>query len=650
MTENVFEQTAPVQTPDARPSHSRFKIKIHPKIKIIFLVLLLILIVIGGFIFVFGYLPGKKVYNQALLLISKQSQIQQLVQSKNLDTIETELKQVKTDIATIQADYQALKVIGSLPLVKNYYQDGKLALEIAQQGLDTGQIIIEAIKPYQDFLGLAGQATNSADTAQDRIDFVTQSVEGILPHLDKIDQNLVSIQTKLSQIDVNRYPDEFRQIKIKSNLVKLSTSLDSVHQIIKDGRPLLNNISWFLGKDAPRRYFLLFQNDAELRPSGGFWTAYGILKVDNGKITPLISDDIYSLDDKFKSTLPAPRPIKEYHINIPYWYLRDMNLSADFPTNAQTFLQYYQKISSEKFDAIIAIDTNVLVDLVTVLGRIGVPGYGNFSAEPDKRCYGCPQIIYELEYIAGKPRSFIVDNRKGFLAPLMHSILSNAMGAPKDKIAPLAETFFKNIHQKHILFYFLDEKLQQAANLANITGYIQQTSDQVDYFHLNDANMASAKTNLFIEQKIKHQIITTADKIEHKITISYTNPYQASNCNLEKGDLCLNAPKYRNWFRFYTPINSQLVKMTGSEIQPVEYQENGKQVFEGFYGDKYPLYAKSSNLVSIQYVSGIKPLSSYQLLLQKQPGTKPVTYQLLHNGQVVEEFVWSADKLIKLAL
>ena len=650
MTENVFEQTAPVQTPDARPSHSRFKIKIHPKIKIIFLVLLLILIVIGGFIFVFGYLPGKKVYNQALLLISKQSQIQQLVQSKNLDTIETELKQVKTDIATIQADYQALKVIGSLPLVKNYYQDGKLALEIAQQGLDTGQIIIEAIKPYQDFLGLAGQATNSADTAQDRIDFVTQSVEGILPHLDKIDQNLVSIQTKLSQIDVNRYPDEFRQIKIKSNLVKLSTSLDSVHQIIKDGRPLLNNISWFLGKDAPRRYFLLFQNDAELRPSGGFWTAYGILKVDNGKITPLISDDIYSLDDKFKSTLPAPRPIKEYHINIPYWYLRDMNLSADFPTNAQTFLQYYQKISSEKFDAIIAIDTNVLVDLVTVLGRIGVPGYGNFSAEPDKRCYGCPQIIYELEYIAGKPRSFIVDNRKGFLAPLMHSILSNAMGAPKDKIAPLAETFFKNIHQKHILFYFLDEKLQQAANLANITGYIQQTSDQVDYFHLNDANMASAKTNLFIEQKIKHQIITTADKIEHKITISYTNPYQASNCNLEKGDLCLNAPKYRHWFRFYTPINSQLVKMTGSEIQPVEYQENGKQVFEGFYGDKYPLYAKSSNLVSIQYVSGIKPLSSYQLLLQKQPGTKPVTYQLLHNGQVVEEFVWSADKLIKLAL
>ena len=74
---------------------------------------------------------------------------------------------------------------------------------------------------------------------------------------------------------------------------------------------------------------------------------------------------------------------------------------------------------------------------------------------------------------------------------------------------------------------------------------------------------------------------------------------------LEKGDLCLNAPKYRDMFRFYVPQGSTLTKMTGSEIDPLTYDELGKTVFEGFYGDKYPLYAKSSSKTSVQYTSSV---------------------------------------------
>ena len=131
-----------------------------------------------------------------------------------------------------------------------------------------------------------------------------------------------------------------------------------------------------MGKDAPRQYLLLFQNDAELRPTGGFWTAYGILKVDKGKVTPVASDDIYSLDAKLKSTIPAPRPILAYHINVPYLNIRDMNISPDFPTAIDTMLPYFQKVNSDKFDAVIGIDTQVLVDFVKVLGRVGVPWLG----------------------------------------------------------------------------------------------------------------------------------------------------------------------------------------------------------------------------------------------------------------------------------
>ena len=149
---------------------------------------------------------------------------------------------------------------------------------------------------------------------------------------------------------------------------------------------------------------------------------------------------------------------------------------------------------------------------------------------------------------------------------------------------------------------------------------------------------------------IKHEIISQDGKVQHKITVTYTNPSKASNCNLEKGDICLNAPKYRDWFRFYTTQGSKLDKMTGTEVEPVIYDELGKTVFEGFYGDKFPLYAQSSTKTTIQYTSPIAPSTGYTLFLQKQPGTKPVDYELMVNGETQDQFSWVSDKTIKLSL
>ena len=641
--------------PNLSPGPSK-KFHFPPKLKkflINFFSILAIFLTLSTVLsFFFLYLPGKKFYAELNLAKTEASHLQTAVGQKNLDLIKDSLEKLKQQKQNLSLSYQKFSLLGKLPYLKNYYHDGQLLINVAGESLDTGQILVQAIEPYQDFLGFNGSATDSAKTTEDRIAFLTESVEGLLPHFDSIEEKVANIDQSLSQIDASRYPQQFRGIAIQNQILKAKETVAQVHQLIKDGKPLLSKTAWFLGKDSPRKYFLLFQNDAELRPTGGFWTAYGILKVDNGKITPELSEDIYFLDSRFQSTIPAPRPIKAYHINVPYWNLRDMNISPDFPTSVETFLSYYKKLdkNSQDIDAIIAIDTRVLVDFVKVLGRIGVPGFGNFSADPDKRCDGCPQIIYQLEWISGRPRDYIEANRKGFLAPLMHSLLSNAMGSEKEKLSPLVSGLLQNIYQKHLLFYFIDPDMQAAAVKANIAGSLTVTDQNTDYFHINDANMSSAKTNLFLNQKIKHQIISKDGKVEHKIVVTYTNPSKASNCNLEKGDLCLNAPKYRDWFRFYVPQGSKMIKMTGSEVEPVLYEELGKQVFEGFYGDKYPLYAESSVKTSIQYESSIPASSDYTLLLQKQPGTKDIPYELVVNGREMEPFLWTTDKTIKLSL
>lgn len=610
-----------------------------------------ILAIIAVLLFLFLYLPGKSLLDEINNTKKTAVSLKQSISDKDLSQSKVALNNISLQLNKIDNKFKKLSYLKLIPGAKNYYQDGQNLIKIGSDAIETGNIVIQAIEPYQDFLGLKGSGTSSAKTTEDRISFLTESVEGLLPHLDSIDAKVTEIDTLINQIDSNRYPDNFKGIAVKNTINQAKEAIGQAKKLISDGKPILTKTSWLLGKDKARNYLVIFQNDGELRPSGGFWTAYTTISLNNGKVTPGAASNIYDLDDKLSSTTPAPRIIKSYHINVPYLNLRDSNLSPDFPSDAQIFLDDYYKAMGKKpqFDAVVALDTQVLVDMVRVLGKLDTT-VGTFTTDPDPRCNGCPKIIYDLEWISGRPRNYIEKDRKGFMGPLMRALLANAMGSGKDKMAPLASAFFNDIYQKHIMFYFTDPEVQKAAESANIAGQIVQTDSNTDYFHLNDANFASAKSNIFITQKIKHEITSKNGSVEHKVSITYTNPAKASNCNLEKGDLCLNAPTYRDMFRFYVPVGSKLIKMTGSEVEPLQYEELGKQVFEGFYGNKYPLYAMSNTKVTIQYTSSVKASSNYVLYLQKQPGTKAIDYEIDVNGQKQESFIWTADKSIRLSL
>ncbi|MBP9817781.1 DUF4012 domain-containing protein [Candidatus Shapirobacteria bacterium] len=653
MTETIINLTTnpSVDNPPITPP-----LKSNKKSKFLtFLINFLSIVVILGTItavsgFFLVYLPAKNFSIQVLELKNSIDPIKTAINDKDLKALKVQLDNLRSKIKLVGNRYQYFAFAQTLPIARDYYQDGLTFQKMANDALDTGDILIKAIEPYQDFLGFKGSSTDSGKTTEDRITFLTQSIEGLLPHLDSIEKKIVDIDTALNTINIDRYPENYKDIAIRQEFNKAKETLAEVRKLVTDGKPILTKTSWLLGKDKPRNYLIVFQNDGELRPSGGFWTAYASIKMDKGKVIPGGASNIYDIDDKLASTIPAPRIIKSYHINVPYLNLRDSNLSPDFPTDAKIFLsKYYQAMGQkDKFDAVIAIDTQVLIDMVKTMGKLDTR-VGTFTTEPDKRCDGCPKIIYDLEWISGRPRNYIEKNRKDFLAPLMHALLANAMGSDKTKLPILGEAFFSNLMEKHIMVFFPDTDMQTAAEKANIAGKIVAVDNSTDYFHLNDANFASAKSNIFIRQKIKHEINVKNTVVEHKVTVTYTNPSPGSNCNLEKGDLCLNAPTYRNLFRFYVPTGSKLIKMTGTEVDPVQYEELDKQVFEGFYGNKYPLYAKNSLKTSVQYTSSVPASKNYTLLLQKQPGTKPMDYEIWVNGKKDQSFAWSTDKTIKLS-
>lgn len=633
--------------PDAKP-RSRFSFSFPKfgggKFGLVGGGVLVALIVIALLIIV----PGVAVYGSAKKLESSGRELKASVDAQDLDKIKISLGKVKGDLNTLGTMLVPLGWIQVIPFVGGYWSDANNAVAGGKAGIEAGEILLETIAPYSDILGFNGgkQAEDGAKTAEDRINFITETVGSIVPQLDKVGAKTAVMSERFAKIEPNRYPTSFRGKEVREPIRKGVQVVRQMHQFVTDGKPVLAQAPYLLGTKGERTYLLIFQNDKELRATGGFITGYSIVKVKNGKFDPVTSNDIYNLDNKLKSRIPAPEAIKKYLPLVPYWNLRDMNLSPDFKISMDTFKENYDKTKSPDVDGIIAIDTKLAVDILKVIGQIGVPGFGNFSSDDDPRC-NCPVVIYELESFADvegaiiwaddlggkiilKPKNS--DNRKAILGPLMNSLIANAMGQPKEKIPDLFAAGFNALLEKHVLFYFGKGEVQEAMESFNLAGRIKEFDG--DYLHINDSNFAGAKSNLYVEQEAALKVDKGKDGTTNTLTIKYKNP--------QKHDGWLNGP-YRDFLRIYVPKGSTLVDSTGSEVPVTTYEDLGKTVFEGFF----MLRPEGVIELTFKYKTPVKSKDGYKLLIQKQPGTDGHLYNVAVDG-FKEEFYLKTDREFRL--
>ncbi len=621
-----------------------------------FLIILIVIISAG----VLGYFlllsPARKLATSIKTLQATGMAVAPYIKSQDLAGTKDQLAKVDTDLKAVKSDFEKLGWTKAIPWVGSYYKDGAHGLEAAEELLIAANLSIDAIAPYADVIGLKGLATtgDGAKTAQDRITFIINTLDKIKPQLTDIATHIDAARIEADQIDPARYPEDFRGIPVRSQLTTGINVLNQAAVLLSDAKPLIESLPYMLGKDGQRKYLVIFQNDAELRPTGGFMTGYAIINVTNGKISVVQSDDIYKLDEKFPKRIPAPEPIKKYHPNVPYWYLRDQNLSPDFKVSMETFLPNYDLTKSPKVDGVIAMDTQVLVELLKVTGRIGVPGYGNFSADIDERC-NCPSAFYELQILAGGEEPVVWDSvsgkivqapanygiRKQFLGPVMYSILANVMAQPKAKFPMLFQAAINSVQGKHALMYFYDPKIQEAVESFNLAGRI--TEAEGDYLAVVDTNFSGAKTNIWVKYKADQKIEVSGDgTVTKTLTLTYDNP-QEGNVKIDTGRK-LNG-LFRDWLRVYVPKGSELIEAKGFESGQATSEDLGKTVFEGFFS----LAPLNTKVITLKYKLPFKLSSPYSLLIQKQAGTKDFPYTTTINGRKQPEIILNSDQNLKLA-
>jgi hypothetical protein len=417
---------------------------------------------------------------------------------------------------------------------------------------------------------------------------------------------------------------------------------------VRDAKPAIQQLPVALGVPTEKNYLIIFQNDKEIRPTGGFMTAYAFLSINNGRVSSSSSDDIYRLDEKLLAVcrnvicpLTPPAPIVRYLPEVngkprTAWSMRDSNISPDVPTSMANFEKMYGFLKDvPRYDGIILIDTKVVEELVKITGPIEVYGT-TYSADIDPRC-NCPNVIFELQNYAAVIEKGQED-RKAVLGTLMSQILARSLGAATDKMPAFINAGVNLANQKHVMFYMKDQKMQEALTSLGWTGVINQT--EVDYLHLNDANFAGAKSNLYVEQEVTLDIDTNSTPVKHKLTIKYSNPYAYSTW--------LNAIN-RDYVRVYVPQGSVLTNSKGSEVKVTTIEsELGRTVFEAFI----QVRPQNSTTLEFEYNVPMNPKSGnkYPILIQKQPGKKGFQYTIKINGMTKEQFDLNSDTRFEIGL
>ena len=362
------------------------------------------------------------------------------------------------------------------------------------------------------------------------------------------------------------------------------------------------------------------------------------------------------LDNAISQKPKAPAPILKYLPLVNVLHLRDTNLSPDFIESMKTFNTLYNKAPGKiDVDGIIAIDTHMLVSTIKILDNEIYAGGIKFTTDNDPRC-DCPQVIYRLEELVSTPKSLdlritslasVQAQRKDILGSLLYAIMEKALkSSPKLYWGPLFQDLFAKVSEKHVLAYLYNKDAQDGIEALNAAGRIKPYEG--DYLHINEANFGGAKSNLFVSESVTVDYDVSSDgTITKKLTVNYNNPHAPSDCNLERGNLCINAV-LRNWIRIYVPLGSKILDSKGSEVKMESYEELGKTVFEGFL----TVRPKGSATFNISYRLPFKldKASPLPLLIQKQPGTDNNNYTITVRGKEVEKFPLLTDKEIKIKL
>ncbi len=574
----------------------------------------------------------------ANLALEDLKEVEQLIGAGDFSAARTNLESAQRNFLLAKQDINDLGIFVNSAL--KVTSSGKSGNALLDAGQDLTQAGIELSKFLSVMQGMkvTPQGVNAPEGFSETLTIAEKHLNSSLRYLKDAEDSLKSV-------DPDALPPEM-SAKFKSYIDVLSLSSEGLSKTSE----LLSFVHTFLGK-GQKNVLLLFQNNNELRATGGFIGTYGYYKFNNGKIETQKISSVYDLDGQVRDKIAPPGP---FHDLTDHWGLRDSNWFVDFKESAQKASGFYERTGFETPDAVIAMTPELFIDLLEITGPIYFSKYNltldstNFREQVQLNT----SVLYDKEI--NTPKQMLAD-----FAPLLLQKLGTLQSG---SAASVFSVLVKNLSAKNILIYDRNSEAQATIEKYNWGGRIKDA--EKDYLAVFSTNLGGRKTDLSIEQDLKLESEVQEDgSVINTVTLKRDHQLDLS----EKA-------KNISYLRFLVPKGSEFLGASGFTEKPF-YKSDGS----GYIQDEKQPFKTDSDLLALDKGSKVDASSGtvigveagktvfanwvetepgdsatlvikyklpfkltgrrHSLIVQKQPGNSNVTFKYIFWSQ--KPLVWT---------
>ena len=419
----------------------------------------------------------------------------------------------------------------------------------------------------------------------------------------------------------NKTPEQIFNYPIIKNTI--------LNRVGSERKELVDLLPQFLGFHEPKTYLILFENNTEIRPGGGFIGTYATVKVTQGKVDVLAVEGTEVLDKRTPATWkPQPPKMIQEKLGLDRWYFRDSNWSPDYPTDVQKALEFYAAeggVNAKEIDGVIAFTPAVLEKLLEITGPLTIEGV-TFNSENV-----VVTLEHEVEYGFEKKGIDFID-RKKIIQPFFHELLKKIGPDAVIHTQKYVDLFEGLAREKQVLVYFKDETIQNIMKKRGWTGEVKST-DQ-DYLLWVDANLGALKT----DAKIKRELSYSVDSKGVNGSVNWVG--SARMKYIHTGVFDKFTSRYRTYARVYVPEGSELIEVTSidknGKAKKITTVDQGRELGKQWFGVYFVVEPQEIGELNFLYMLPDRirlqgEQGKYHLLTQKQSSLENIALTLKLN-------------------
>ena len=255
------------------------------------------------------------------------------------------------------------------------------------------------------------------------------------------------------------------------------------------------------GPPGSARWFLAFQNPAELRGTGGLIGEYGILESspEGPKLTTV--DHYQELDLRTREGVELPRKVASRYGRFAVdraWSA--VNIPPDMPTVGRIVSKLYQQITGDRIDGVIAADPLAVAQVLRASGPIRAGGMrltaDNVAEETLVQAY--------VRYAADNPA------RRRFLEQVARATFEAFRRALATQPAELLRGLAGAAHGRHVQVYSRDPASQKALMGMGVGGSATAPAG-ADYLMAVGVNAGGNKLDAYLHRTLDWRVRLAAD-------------------------------------------------------------------------------------------------------------------------------------------